>query len=102
MNYTKGEWKLQKSPNGYILYSDYKSESSEDLALVYDVADNKGREMLEANAHLISAAPDMYEALQSWEELWGMRPLDSGADMQMILRKCWIKTYRALAKAEGK
>ena len=45
---------------------------------------------------------EMYEALESWEELWGMRPLDSGEDTQAILRRCWAKTEAALTKAEGK
>ena len=44
---------------------------------------------------------EMYEALESWEELWDMRPLDSGDDMQQILERCWDKTELALAKAEG-
>ena len=51
---------------------------------------------------LRKAAPDMYEALESWGELWNMRPLDSGCDMQEILERCWDKTEKALAKAEGK
>ena len=53
-------------------------------------------------SQLRKAAPEMYEALESWEELWNMRPLDSGDDMQRILERCWDKTEQALAKAEGK
>jgi len=54
------------------------------------------------NLSVYKAAPKMYEALQSWGELYSMRPLDSGDDMQKILERCWDKTERALAKAEGK
>jgi len=51
---------------------------------------------------LHKSASDMYEALNSWSELYNMRPLDSGPDIDTILRRCWAKTTKALAKAEGK
>lgn len=47
------------------------------------------------------AAPDMLEALRGWAELYAMRPLDSGADIQQILERCWHKTEDALIKATG-
>ena len=49
---------------------------------------------------LIAAAPELYKACLAWRELWGMRPLDSGADMQNILKRCWEKTTKAIKKAE--
>jgi len=44
---------------------------------------------------------DMYEALNSWGDLWDMQPLDTGADIHEILVRCWKKTVKALTKAEG-
>jgi len=57
-----------------------------------------------ANAQFIVRAAnnfeELLEACKSWETLWELRPLDSGADMQDILRKCWNKTEKAITKAE--
>ena len=95
MNYTKGEWKVSETYFGDLFsHSIYAQTNNRTVS----IAKVEG----EANAHLIATAPMMYEALQSWEELWNMRPLDSGADMQEILERCWDKTEQALAKAEGK
>ncbi len=59
----------------------------------------------QANAERIVKAvnchDDLVEALNSWSELQDMRPLDSGEDMQQVLRKCWGKTLKALALAEA-
>jgi SHS2 domain-containing protein len=85
MNYTK--WQIGRYGN-----TRFEILSNRRIAIVDTFAD----------AQLISAAPDMYKALESWQELWDMRPLDSGADMQEILERCWEKTEKALAKAEGK
>ena len=88
MEYTKGNWKASKSPMGDWIIS------TEDTLIC--------REVRHFNAHLIAAAPEMYEALKSWGELYAMRPIDSGDDIQKILKRCWCKTEKALAKAEGK
>lgn len=58
LNYTKGEWEaiLPKEGNGYWKII---CEGVEIGVLYNAVTDEK----LEANAHLIAASPDMYEAL---------------------------------------
>ena len=54
------------------------------------------------DARKLAAFDQLLEALKGWVELWNMRPIDSGADMQEILARCWHKTELALDKAEGK
>ena len=43
---------------------------------------------------------ELWEACRAWEELWNMRPLDSGSDMQEILARCWAQTERVLDKIQ--
>ncbi len=77
MNYTKGEWKVTK---GFKVVAGIKSAQA-----VADVFGETAKEV-EANAHLIAAAPDMYEALKALPE-----------------QVKWIpEVAKALAKAEGK
>jgi hypothetical protein len=95
MNYTEGEW-IHKE-DGVIMAGDYQ------VACVCP----KDRE---ANAHLIAAAPDSYEALKallkSYEELTKRARLNMLVKGDEYLYKsgqeACIKTGRAIAKAEGK
>jgi len=47
-------------------------------------------------------AEDLYGALEAWDELRAMHPLDSGTDIDEIFWRCCEITDKALAKAEGK
>jgi hypothetical protein len=90
MNYTHGEWIII---DNRIISEGYVSKTP--IATVHKRRDH---EMEIANAHLISAAPLMYEALTRIKSL-----IDSG-DWQLPKGFCeteinWINT--ALAKAEG-
>lgn len=92
MNYTKGEWKVEdetvivcgmrliaSTTAGGFNYSAYRKEN-------------------EANAHLISAAPDMYEALKALDE-YG----NASHPYNLKLKKVAFELLdKALAKAEGK
>lgn len=53
----------------------------------------------EANANLIAAAPDMYEALE-WLETYAMIQVDRHPDAED--NKGWRRIIAALAKARGK
>jgi len=94
MNYTKGEWKAeQDAANSIRIFS----QDSEQISSVMDYDGNDITEEMEANAHLIAAAPDMYEALLS--ALGAIATEDSGEG--------WVKEItgvitKAMAKAEGK
>lgn len=52
-----------------------------------------------ANANLIAAAPDMYDALINIKQLSG-EAMDYGNN-DSIMQKCYIKSTIALAKARG-
>jgi len=83
LNYTKGEWKTYKWEEGFRL----ESNTGENIA--YSIIG-------EANAHLISAAPEMYEALTE---------IYSTCRQFLLLpqnNSTMIKSGKALAKAEGK
>ena len=63
MKYTKGEWitEYEKREKGYFVRNILEDGSGESIAFVY-LADEK---CARVNAHLISAAPKMYEALHT-------------------------------------
>jgi len=83
LNYTKGEWRIEHYPDSQIkIHSGFESI----CGLTYD---GKVADEVEANAHLIAAAPDMYEALKD---------VQAGID-HWTLRK---RIDLALARAEGK
>lgn len=93
MNYTKGEWKVKppdyENERGIVIYNDI------DNGIVARVATLGGtKNEVETNAHLISAAPDMYEALKETRiTLNILQPRGSA-----LLREI----DKALNKAEGK
>ncbi len=115
MEHTKGEWKFEKSDltirsndfkNGSQM-GDYKGVIVADLkpALGCDYSDNVDLERTGrtwavpqtlANANLIAAAPDMYEALKflvAWDE--------SNDDAELISKACSY-ARQALREVEGK
>lgn len=87
MNYTKGEWKaICNDLEGLIIFAD-KSK----IAKPYYFQGIKTNGEFLANAYLIAAAPDMYEALK----LIASCKSSVAGDVVDIARK-------ALAKAEGR
>ncbi len=92
MNYTKGEWKVTQwiEKHGFNVFS-------ETGGFVASVPMNVGLEhtMIEAgaNAHLIAAAPDMYEALKA---------LVKYHEREGKAIPCLVDATEALAKAEVK
>jgi len=96
MEYTKGEWKVAHEYNvavgnrGVASCGGYTSNMSD--------ADKITQENI-ANAHLISASPDMYEALKE------ILPENTGYMESMSwesYNKAIKQIRQALAKAEGK
>ena len=86
MEYTKREWKVIDSDlDGKNICVDKKK-----IAKPYYFQGIKTNEEFEANAHLIAAAPEMYEALKSFD------------DSEISLGQFKILKTKALAKAEGK
>ena len=59
--YTKGEWKSRHPINNdYTIYTGEYGKGIVQVALLFESSPNA-----EANAHLIAAAPALYEALKS-------------------------------------
>jgi len=93
MNYTKGEWEVDRH-TVYALGKYGSNRFSAHIQHGWDGGEETPQAELEANAHLISAAPELYEALKaltSYVSIMGyFKP-----EKQEQFRK-------ALAKAEGK
>ena len=91
MNYTKGEWSI--SYGGEV-------EGRERYAVTTNTTEicqlraKKDPKEIEANARLISAAPEMYEALQQ-----SLIALNDHPDLHYGVKQI---IQKALAKAEGK
>lgn len=89
MNYTKGPWKAEGN-------SVFKDEWRNPIATSYDPDyTNQLNDVSKANAQLISAAPEMYEALR-----WLVNDLPKNRDWLSPDLEKLMK--QALAKAEGK
>ena len=94
MEYTKGEWKAKQMPYGDYELTSKVADENVCVACVYlvPIASADGETSLgsaEANAHLIAAAPAMYEALEE-----AMRFIPK-------LSKVVLKGNQALALARG-
>jgi len=108
MNYTKGEWQIADGTFVYCLNSG--GENRFDCGIQAGRDEHGKRtsiEELEANAHLISAAPDMYEALKEWLALLDKQREEYNTSLALIpgsiVKEGPIarKARRALSKAEG-
>ena len=90
MNYSKGEWKVNCGirANGELI------ATTEALKRNLTKDGYNATEEI-ANAHLISAAPDMYEALKDLQ-----KAIENGKERIGAGR--WFNLDNALAKAEGK
>ncbi len=95
-NWTKGPWTVEVD-TGDRFYSEHHIESSEGMVAIVDGgnygawrdSEDEGKQEFEANAHLISSAPDLYEAL---EGILAITDRDHVA---------WDKAHAAMEKARG-
>jgi hypothetical protein len=108
LSYTKGNWDSYQGHDGqfkdnpYILAENPQGKHHPELVIA-ECKYIKGETL--ANAQLISAAPDMYEALKaliddahynSLTKTWSIGPFNEHPDGRFIMSR------KALAKAEGK
>lgn len=94
--YTKGEWETFDFRSNTQLYAMghfqvVGNNQESNVALVPAHWENA-----EANAHLIAAAPDMYEALKTLLQDYSTNP-----NSEIFFKAC-LNARRALEKAEGK
>ena len=92
--FTKGPWKATYDSQLQTAIEIYNTEDRVMVAVLPDRGTIEAMSEIEANANLIAAAPDMYEAL---EEVW--RILDSTMPLSRDNRADRIK--RILWKARG-
>jgi len=98
-NFTKGEWTIQSLPHDYDFRKGYayciRDKRNCALAEVGHIDAIFDGEETEANASLIAAAPDMYEALQEAAMYHPTKGYEAWLKIQ-------VKINQALAKAENK
>jgi len=96
---TKGEWKVYESPFAPAVIIDRPRRL---IATCHLEVGSEGMAEATANAHLIAAAPDMYEALKQIQK-WLL--VDGELDRKDLYNQQFIKandlTAKAIAKAEG-
>ena len=94
MEYTKGKWEV-----GSDSWDTYIGTGTQYLAKIINSGSLTDNEV-QANAHLIAAAPEMYEALKLLIERMNSDMVGSEYGVALTLPRVWAE--RALAKAEGK
>ena len=95
MNYTEGEWKYKKvNENHWIIcyHLGYK-------CVIAEITENIPE--MEANAYLIAAAPDIYEACLSVNK-WLEALINTGYAQHPLFQPMKNVLGKALSKAEGK
>ena len=99
MKHTPGPWRAVETPYGPI---DIFGASAESVVTVYR-SDSRDPVMRRANARLIAAAPEMYEALRTTSaNIRSLGPAGALDDVPMPYRE-WLKVVEdALSKAEGR
>ena len=99
IKFTKGPWKMVE--NSWEYTTIYSNDSEICTLNINDATEDNEIELsqvMEANAHLIAAAPDLYEALEEIINSEWMVTHDWGGDRNSVMEK----GRKALAKARGK
>ena len=97
--YTKGEWKVETHGDAEDLYV-RDTELYESVARIFHSSTYPYGKAI-ANAHLIAAAPDMYEALKEISEGKGRYSLDKLTHASNTIDDMKALAIEAIAKAEG-
>jgi len=87
MNYTQGKWEADHNTS-VVLTHDNDGEVKHVIA----------RHIINNDIDLISASPDMYEALKAWDKY----ATANYPENMKLKRIAWDLTEQAIAKAEGK
>ena len=103
--YTKGDWAVNPYGNGnfYIIAEKERGMGGRQVATIHYYDVDRSDKIARANAHLIAAAPDMYEACllgkKLAEELLRITGLSTIYHLDIAKVKRQIE--QALAKADG-
>jgi hypothetical protein len=106
MNYSEGEWTVKEEENQSFIGFQVFIESPDLLVAICDMEGWGQKEERLANAHLISAAPNMYEALKMMLEGSEIAPSQTDGTIRTLTRAtpssdAIIMAFNALAKANG-
>lgn len=94
--HTPGPWSVETKGSRHFI------DGADELTVAYvDRAGVRDRQSYEANARLIAAAPDLFEALEDAAFLMRMAAKIAGP-MQDSFRRSAEDAAKALAKAEGR
>ena len=91
--FTKGPWKAKYDSQLQALIEIYNTEDRIMVAVLPDRGTIEAMSEIEANANLIAAAPDMYEALETIERVAGIGMMEDDPAR--------VKARDALRKARG-
>ena len=91
--FTKGPWKATYDSQLQALIQIYSTEDRIMVAVLPDRGTVEAMPEIEANANLIAAAPDMYEALETIERVAGIGMMEDDPAR--------VKARDALRKARG-
>lgn len=99
-DYTKGPWEILKKDNSNINWNSYHIGAYYNEVCIVRGTKNSMVDWLascldlEANANLIAAAPELYEALEAINDYWESGNFSRRKDL-------WDNMRSALAKARG-
>ena len=96
MNFTKGEWKVAEDGMIIAIHDDQIPTC---IADCYSNSMIKKAKDWQANAHLIASAPDMYEALSLWKDVFFTHAQHK--PIKVKVNRAYKATAQALTKAEG-
>ena len=101
--FTKGPWKATYDSQLQAAIEIYNTEDRIRVALLPDRGTVEAMSEIEANANLIAAAPDMYEALEAYVRLERDDILASLSPQELYNEyvECKQKIHKALRKARG-
>ena len=99
MEYTKGDWKVDETLRKRVILN--HPNWSDDKKVIADCNQWLNSES-EANAQLISSAPDLYEAGIEIRDNAVLQEQENGYYLLRLSYASWKVMCKALAKAEGK
>ncbi len=95
--WTKGPWKIRTNDHSFdVLTEDDKH------AICTNYGCYSSTEQKKVDAHLIAAAPQLYEALHLWMDAFNSHLMSSSSKKAQARRaEMWDKANAAMAKARG-
>ena len=91
-NFTKGPWKAHRNESfSYSIGTDYAHDRGHDCNVIREVR-------CEANAFLVAAAPEMFDALQTLMQLDPPAPFPPSDERHKEWFAFWAKAQAALRK----